>query len=250
MRRWVGAGLLNVVLGLGLFYLLWLALGSYLDNEVVPLPPAVWEAAQSERVQAELPGHLEVSTRRILRALALSTLLALPLGLVLGQSRLLNRLLAPLLALTYAIPKVVLLPVVLILYGTGDASKVALIVLVLFFQILVVVRDAALNIPGELLESVRSLGAGRRALYWYVYLPASLGAVLTAWRVSVGTAVAVLFIAETTATREGLGYYIVNNSQRLRYPEMYVGILAMSALGVALYLVTDILERLLGRWKA
>jgi NitT/TauT family transport system permease protein len=118
-----------------------------------------------------------------------------------------------------------------------------------FFQILVVVRDEALNIAPDLVESVRSLGAGRRALYWYVYIPASSGAVLTAWRVSVGTAVAVLFIAETTATREGLGYYIINNSQRLRYPEMYAGILAMSVLGVGLYMFTDVLERVLRPWK-
>lgn len=239
----------NLLIGVSLFFLLWIGLALYLDNEAVPYPDAVWQALQKEKVQADLLLHFEVSGRRVLRAMLLATVLGLPLGVALGQSRFLNRLFSPLLSLLYPIPKVVFLPVVLILFGTGDGSKVALIVMILFFQILVVVRDEALNISPELVESVRSLGAGRRALYWFVYLPASFGAVLTAWRISVGTAVAVLFIAETTATREGLGYYIITSSQRLRYGEMYAGILAMSLLGALFYLGTDVLERFLGRWK-
>jgi len=83
-----------------------------------------------------------------------------------------------------------------------------------------------------------------------VYLPASLPAVLTALRVSVGTAIAVLFIAEQYSTREGLGYYIVTLTwQRLRFEEMYAGILAMSLLGLTLYMVVDVLERIVGRWR-
>jgi len=83
-----------------------------------------------------------------------------------------------------------------------------------------------------------------------VYLPASLPAVLTALRVSVGTAVAVLFIAEQYSTRQGLGYYIVTLTwQRLRYEKMYAGILAMSLLGLALYIAVDALERVVGRWR-
>ncbi len=70
------------------------------------------------------------------------------------------------------------------------------------------VRDQAAAIRPELIQSVRSLGAGRRALFRFVYLPASLPAILTALRQSVGTAVAVLYVAELFATQRGLGYYI------------------------------------------
>ncbi|MBW2142446.1 MAG: ABC transporter permease subunit, partial [Deltaproteobacteria bacterium] len=98
-----------------------------------------------------------------------------------------------------------------------------------------VVRDEAANLRPELLISVRSLGAGRRALFKYVYFPATMPAVLTAIRVSVGTAIAVLFITEQSLTTYGLGYYIVVETyQVLLYPEMYSGILAMGLLGVAL----------------
>lgn len=254
MTIWLRNVLLSGVLGVGMFMGLWVGLAWYvhgLENEIareaVPYPDAVWEVLQEARVQEALEDNFRVSTRRILWGIAYATLAAWPLGVMLGQSRFLNRIFSPVLALIYPIPKVVFLPVVIILFGAGDGSKVALIGMILFFQIIVIVRDEALSMPTELVESVRSLGAGRRALFVFVYIPASFGAVLTAWRISVGTAVAVLFIAETTATQEGLGYYIINRSQRLRYEEMYAGILAMSALGLALYALTDVLARLFRR---
>ena len=106
------------------------------------------------------------------------------------------------------------------------------------------VRDEASGLRKELILSVKSLGAGRRALFRYVYLPASLPAVLTALRVSVGTAVAVLFIAEQSLTSYGLGYYIVIETyQVLLYKEMYAGIMGMGLLGVLLYFAIYTIER-------
>jgi len=125
-----------------------------------------------------------------------------------------------------------------------------IIFLILFFQILVLVRDQAASLRPELLQSVRSLGAGRRALFKYVYFPASLPAILTALRQSVGTAVAVLYIAELFATTKGLGYYIYyEGSTLLDYPSMYAGVLAMSLLGLGMYFSVDHLERWLCPWK-
>ncbi|HQJ11721.1 MAG TPA: ABC transporter permease subunit, partial [Anaerolineae bacterium] len=113
------------------------------------------------------------------------------------------------------------------------------------------VRDSAAAIRPELVLSVRSLGAGRRALFRFVYLPASLPAVLTAIRQSIGTAVALLYVAELFATRWGLGYYIyLNGSTLFNYPAMYAGVLAMSLLGLGLYFAVDALEQRLCRWQA
>jgi len=168
----------------------------------------------------------------------------------LGQMPSLDRIFAPLIYIVYPIPKIVFLPVILVLFGSGDASKVLLVGLILFFQVLVVVRDQAARLRPELITSVRSMGAGRRALFRYVYLPACVPAVLTALRVSVGTAIAVLFIAETYATDSGLGYYIIVESWgALRYAQMYAGVLAMSLLGLTLYFVVDGLDRRLCPWR-
>ena len=114
---------------------------------------------------------------------------AVPVGLALGLSPSVDRLAAPVIYLLYPIPKIVFLPVILPLLGIGNLSKVFIIAQILFFQMLVVVRDEAANLRPELIASVRSLGAGRRAIFRYVYLPACLPAVLTSLRVSIGTAI-------------------------------------------------------------
>ena len=243
------ARLLNLGLALAIFVACWIALAAALDRDIMPYP---WQVVPVfvEQMQGDLQMHLIASARRVLTAVAFAVLIATPIGMGLGQIRALNRIFSPLIGLVHPIPKVVFLPVILVIMGIGERSKIFLIALILFFQILVVVRDEAASLRPELIQSVRSLGAGRRALFRYGYLPASLPAVLTALRVSVGTAIAVLFIAEQYSTREGLGYYIVTLTwQRLRFEEMYAGILAMSLLGLVLYLVVDFLERIFGRWR-
>ncbi|HML24168.1 MAG TPA: ABC transporter permease [Aggregatilinea sp.] len=247
--RQIGHRLLNLLLAIGIFALCWIALAAYLNRDIMPYP---WHVIPVffEEMHKDLWMHTLASARRVLSAIAVSVVIATPVGLGLGQIRALNRIFSPLIALVYPIPKIVFLPVILVILGIGETSKVFLISIILFFQILVVVRDEAASIRPELLQSVRSLGAGRRALFRYVYVPASVPAVLTALRVSVGTAIAVLFIAEQYSTREGLGYYIVTLTwQRLRFDQMYAGILAMSLLGLVLYVVIDVLERIFGRWR-
>jgi NitT/TauT family transport system permease protein len=161
-----------------------------------------------------------------------------------------NSLFSPVIYLLYPIPKVVFVPIVLLFLGIGNLAKIVLIFMILFFQILVLVRDQAASIRPELIQSVRSLGAGRRALFRFVYWPASLPAILTALRQSVGTAVAVLYVAELFATQYGLGYYIYYTGSTLfDYPAMYAGIVALSLMGLGLYFGVDWLERRLCPWQ-
>ncbi len=217
-----------------------------------PILPTPWQVAQALVIELgkELPGHFLASLWRVVASTLLSIALAAPAGLVLGQSRRLNSLFAPLIYLLYPIPKVVFVPIILLLLGVGDLAKILIIFLILFFQVLVLVRDQAAALRPELIQSVRSLGAGRRALFRFVYLPASLPAVLTALRQSVGTAVAVLYVAELFATQRGLGYYIfLNGSTLFNFPAMYAGILAMSLLGLGLYFSVDWLEHRLCKWQ-
>lgn len=237
----------SMLVGLAMFLFLWQVLAWIVHRPVLPAPAEVLPVFFSS-LWGGLGLHLLASTVRVLGAIIVSVILAVPAGLGLGQFKQVDRIFSPLIAILYPIPKIVLLPVMYILVGISDLSKVLLIALILFFQILVVVRDEAAALHPELIQSVRSLGAGRKALFRYVYLPASLPAVLTAIRVSVGTAIAVLFIAEQSLTSYGLGYYIVVETyQVLRYPEMYAGILAMGFLGILLYLGIGAVERRVNR---
>jgi ABC-type nitrate/sulfonate/bicarbonate transport system permease component len=228
--------------------LAWQAAAMLIDRPVLPPP---WDVlrAFARALPRDLGTHTLVSAWRVVASILLALLTAVPAGLGLGLSPTASRLAAPIIYLLYPIPKIVFLPIVLLLLGIGNLSKVFIIALILFFQVLVVVRDEAANIRPELVASVRSLGAGRRAIFRFVYLPACLPAVLTALRLSIGTAIAVLFFAESFATTSGLGYYIIVETWgRLAYDQMYAGVMAMSLLGLALYFVVDNLQKRLCPW--
>ena len=239
----------DAVLGLLMFIFFWQVLAWVVRRPIMPSPVVVLPLFFTS-IFGELGLHLLASTGRVLAAIGVAVITAVPVGLGLGQIPKLDRIFSPLIAIVYPIPKIVFLPVIYVLMGITDVSKIFLIALIIFFQILVVVRDEAANLHPELILSVRSLGAGRRALFRYVYFPASLPAVLTALRVSTATAIAVLFIAEQSLTTYGLGYFIVVETyQVLRYPQMYTGILAMSLLGLSLYFIFNNLELRIYRYR-
>ena len=228
---------------------IWQLIAWIVDRPILPTPVEV-AGVFVEELNSGLMEHFLASLWRVLASTFLAIVIAAPIGLVLGQSKRLNNIFSPLIYLVYPIPKVVFVPIVLLFLGLGDFPKIVIIFLILFFQILVLVRDAAAGLRPELIQSVRSLGAGRRALFRFVYLPASLPAILTALRQSVGTAVAVLYVAELFATQRGLGYYIyLNGSTLFNYPAMYAGIVAMSILGLGLYFTVDWMERRMTPWK-
>lgn len=215
-------------------------------SDALPGPVEVIQALFAE-IGGELPQHILLSGYRVLFGIGIAVAAALPLGLAMGQVPRLNRVVSPLIYLTYPIPKIVFLPVIFLFLGIYERPKIFLIALILFFQVLVVVRDAANAVRPELILSVRSLGARRRHLLRYVYLPATLPAILTSVRVSIGTAIAVLFLAEQFGTG-GLGYYILNRWGLGDYEQMYAGVLATSILGFAFYSILEWVERRVAPW--
>ncbi len=238
----------SLLISIAILLALWQTLALAINRPILPPP---WEVLKTflMALPGELGRHLLSSLWRVLASVALGVAMAAPLGIAIGQSQTLNRFLSPFLYILYPIPKVVFVPVAILFLGLGDLPKILIIFLIIFFQILVLVRDQAAALRPELILSVRSLGAGRRALFRFVYLPATLPAIFTAIRQSTGTAIAVLYVAELFATRYGLGYYIyLTGSTLFDYPAMYAGILAMSLLGLGLYFGVDWLERKVCPW--
>ncbi|MBN2501967.1 MAG: ABC transporter permease [Anaerolineales bacterium] len=239
----------QILLALLVLLLVWQLTAVLLRQPILPTPLTVLQVFIGE-IGGELGRHFLASFWRVMASMLLSVALAAPAGLLLGQSKRLDRIFSPIIYLLYPIPKVVLVPIVILFLGINDLSKIAMIFLILFFQILVLVRDQAASIRPELIYSVSSLGAGRRALFRFVYLPASVPGILTALRQSIGTAVAVLYIVELIATQRGLGYYIyLQGSTLFNYPKMYAGVVAMSLLGLGMYFTVDVLHRKLSPWQ-
>ena len=226
---------------------MWDLVSHLLDSPALP-GPAVAAAAFVELFLPELLPQLWVSAGRVVTALAIGTAVGVPLGLGLGRSSRLDALIAPVIWVTYPIPKITLLPVFFVLLGAGNVTKVSLLAVIVFFQIVVTVRDAARAIPVGAILSVRSLGANRWDIARHVVLPATLPGVMTSMRLSIGHAVAVLFFAETVAGTDGIGYFVMDAWTRIQFGEMLAGVLAMALLGAVLYETLHAIERRVCRW--
>lgn len=247
--------LLVYLIGSALLLLAWeltsfiirLTSSDYLAN-VFPSATVIFGSMMENR--AQLSADSLASLFRVVMSLGLAMITAAPLGLIIGHERAANRLLSPMIYITYPIPKIVFLPFLFILLGIGDVAKITLITLVVFFQILLSARDAAQNVPKDYIVSVLSTGVTKLGIYRHVIIPASLPAVLSSARISIGIAIAALYLAETFFTRtDGLGAFIERSLEIHYFPDVYAGILAMGLLGFLLYLLLDLLERALCRWK-
>lgn len=227
---------------------LWKIASVALGNMILPDPLEAMGAFLSAMGTAEFWKHFAASAWRVLAAMALAWGIAFPLGLLMGSVRRLDAMLAPFVFLTYPIPKIVLLPVFLLILGLGDSSKIAMISLILGYQILVTTRDGVRAIHPKYFDSVRSLGGGRWSLVTEVLVPAALPHGFTSLRLGTGVAVAVLFFVESFATTSGLGYIIMDAWGAMDYIRMFTGILGMSLLGAVLYEAANLLEKRLCRW--
>ena len=242
LRRWFG-----YVAAILIMWGLWEAASLLFHNPALP-PPALAFRQFIEQLPVLLP-HFEYSALRVVAAIAIGLVLGAPLGLILGRSPRADVVADPLISLNYPIPKVVFLPVLLALFSIGSPSIIPLIAIIVFFQILLTARDAARSIPSASVLSVRSLGASRWQVFIHVIVPGALPEIFTALRIGSGTAVAVLFFAESIAGSTGLGYFIFDAWGRIAYDQMFAGILAMALLGVLLYETIELAQARMCRWE-
>jgi len=137
---------LSYLITLTAVLLLWYAASIQLGANLLPSPISVLSLLLSEAGSAEYWTHVGISSWRIIAGMGLAFITAVPLGLIMGSSPEINRIFSPVINMSYPVPKIVLLPIILLLFGIGDLSKIILIMLIIFFQVFITSRDAARNI--------------------------------------------------------------------------------------------------------
>jgi len=235
-------------LGAAVLFFFWFLLSQITDLPIIPSPVKVARNI-CDIFFGELVIHSAYSLGRIIAGLLLAVIVGVPVGVLMGWSRKADSLLAPLVYLTYPVPKIALLPIVMLLFGLGDGSKTIMLFLILVFQIVIAVRDSIHRIPEEAFYPLMSLGASFSVILWEVLLPASVPKFVTAIRVAMATAISVLFFTETFGTQYGMGYYIMDAWLRVNYLEMYSGIVILSGMGLVLFGLLDFAERYFCRWQ-
>ncbi len=230
------AGLLSITL-------FWYLGALYLDKAFLPTPMETYTGFYALLGHYDVPAHVLASLQRLLESLWWATLIGAPIGFLCGRFPKIDAFLSPYITFLYPLPKIVFLPILVVIFGLGNLSKVVLITLIVCFQILVIVRDTAKQIPKDWLLLMKSLTNNPLSRLRHLYIPFILPSVVTSLRISLGTAIAVLFFSETFIAVDGIGYLILDTMEMRNYPEMYAAILILSLLGFVLYGILALIEK-------
>ncbi len=193
--------------------------------------------------------HSAYSVGRLLAGVALALVIGVPLGLLLGYFRKVDAFFSPSLYILGPVPKIALLPLIMLLFGIGNLSKVFIIFIIMVFQVILAARDSVKAIPQEYFMPYRAAKAKNYQILLQIVLPAGIPGVFTALRIGLATSISVLFFAETFGTKWGLGFYIMDMWLRLEYTQMYLGICTLAAIGLLSVFLVDWWERKLCPWK-
>jgi NitT/TauT family transport system permease protein len=236
------------LLGLLLLLAVW-ALACWLvsiPTVVLPSPDKVLHAMVTR--SDLLLGESLITLKETLFGFVLALALGLPLAVAVANSRPLNLMFYPLLIALQSVPKVALAPIVLVWFGTGMESKLAIVWLVAFFPIIVDTVAGLRSTPRELLELADSLKATRTQIFLKVQFPAALPFVITGAKVAITLAVIGAVIGEFISSSEGLGFLLLSATSQLNTPLAFGALFALAALGILVYLLVELAERLMAPW--
>ena len=219
-----------------------------LDRRFFPAPSSI-VGTFLNLAQTSLPGHIGISLSRAAIGFLFGAVPAILLGVLMGLVPIVRAALQPIVGALFAIPKVAILPLILLLFGLGEQSKWAIIATAVFFQVLISTTAGVANIDRIYLDVGRNFGAGRLATLWTIALPGALPVIFAGIRLGWGVSLLLLVTAEMLAAKSGLGYLIDQSWKTFTIEEMYVGLIAIAALGMLSFWLLDLLEDWLIPWR-
>ncbi len=232
------------------FLLLWQAASvqGWVSASVLPPLDAIAGALWQGIAGGALLDDLAISLQRSGTAFASAVALGIPLGLLMGQMRPVERALDPILQLFRQTSALALYPVFILLLGLGEASKVFVIFWATLFPILLATIGGVKEVDAKLIEMARSYGASRSMVFRRVVLPASVPAIFVGLRLSATTALLLLIAAEMIGANKGLGFQVMNAQYNFQVSLMWAAIVLLALLGLAANAGLVALQRRLCRW--
>ncbi len=237
------AGLFSIVLAI---LLLW-QLCTYILNVpefMFPRPVSVARALWEMLKNGELYRNSVSSLFRVTVGFYLAVVTAIPIGLLIGRQRHLRAVLNPIVQFLRPISPLAWIPMALMWFGIGDKPAIFLIFLSSFFPLVVFTTSSVLNIRTTYLRVAENFGLKGFRVYTRVILPAALPEIITALRITLGTAWLVIVAAEMIAVKSGLGYLIIDARNSLRMDMVVAGMVVIGTVGLILDYMVRLLERM------
>ena len=239
------------VLGLAALVLAWegVTRTGWVPPLFLPSPLGVLAAGAEMLATGELGVHVATSLQRIVLGFGLGALGGVSVGLAVGVFSLAEAIGNPLIAATFPIPKIALLPLLILWLGIGEASKVAVIMLGVFFPMAINTYTGVRNADPLLIRAAVSFGAGRWSVIRKVMLPSALPMIFAGLKLGAGTSLLLLVAAEMIAANSGIGFLILNAQNLMETTKLMVGIVLLSLLGLASHWLLVRVERVALPWK-
>lgn len=219
------------------------------DQLFWPPPSSLWDTATSMFRNDDLLGEIWTTVERILAGFALGAIPGVLIGLLMGISWPVRAFLMPIATAIYAIPKIALLPLVLIALGTGEVARWVIVALSIFFVVALSTMGGVLSLDDIYTDVARNFGGGRWALFRTVALPGATPAIFTGLRLALGFALIVVVGTEFVRPNGGVGSLIWESYSILSIKKMYVGLIVTGVLGWLLVLALDLIERWVVPWR-
>jgi NitT/TauT family transport system permease protein len=220
-----------------------------LDPRFIASPAAIGRTLAALTRTGELPYHVGVSAQRILLGFVLGAAPAVALGLAMGLNRALRVLLMPIVAALYPIPKIAIYPLVIFYLGIGEASKISIVALSIFFLVLLNTMAGVLGLDRAYFNIARAYGARPRDVFVTVAWPGALPAVFTGLKLGMGFALIVIVGAELLGSDAGIGFLIWRSYQIFAIDVMFAGLLVTAVLGWLATMALDWIERWAMPWR-
>lgn len=219
-----------------------------IDQRFFPAPSAIAGTAWRMVVSLELFDHIGATLRRIGVGYAMGAVPGIVLGLILGLSRPVRRLFGPIFAALYPVPKIAILPLILLIFGVGDASKFVLIAIGVFFLTFYNTMGGVMQMPQIYMDVAKNAGATRFQTFLRFALPAALPSIFTGLKLAAGSSYIIIAAAEFLGARSGVGFFIWASWQTFAVSRMFVGIVVISVMGYLTILAIEALERRFVPW--
>jgi NitT/TauT family transport system permease protein len=227
----------------------WLLAGSgWVDAVFLPTPAEVAARFRVWLLQDDLLGDVVISVYRVTAGFLTAAVMAIPLGLFIGTYRPVQAFFEPLIEFSRYLPAVAFVPLVLLWVGIGEGSKITVIWIGTFFQMVLMISEDVRRVPSAQIEAAQTLGASNGETLQLVIFKSALPGMVDTLRVTLGWAWTYLVVAELVASNSGLGYVILKAQRFLQTDKIFVGILVIGALGLIMDQVFRLLHRKAFPW--
>lgn len=243
-RKWLLRGL-----SLAVVLTLWQLIGSRINPIFLSTPSKIAAAFGATLASGELPAAVLVSLGVICAGFFSAMAVGIPVGLLMGRFRTFEYLIDPYVNALYVVPRIALIPLIIIWAGLGVPAQVVVVFGTTVFPILLSTYAGVKNIDPRLLETAHVFGATERQMFFKVIIPASVPFIMSGLRLGIGQAVIGMIVAQMFLGIAGMGFMLTNYGNQFATDYVFVVVLSLAMLGIVLTEIVKFAERRFNHWK-